>query len=323
MWDACTPRRTDIWAGHTGWISGVSSAGGTALTSSFDRTLRVWDRETGQWSHVLKGHSGQVTCCALGDGGITAASGSRDRTVRMWAVQREECTDTFSTPENSGPVGGVAFAGGLVVAAYNDGRARAWDPRSGKIARTLAGHDGPVFGVAADGLTVATCGADRQCEKCPRPTARYLGVLGSANGAAQPFPSRSVHVWDLGSGDCKASLSGHDDGVLGVDILGDVVASGGLEGEVRVWSAVTWRCCHVLRGHEDWVRSVALRRDRVASSSRDGTVRTWSVDRGELLGTLPCGGADVRAVCMDDEYVLAGAVDGSVRAWAFGAEEMP
>ena len=45
---------------HQSWITSVALSGARAVTGSYDRSVVVWDRGTGQWTHALKGHAGQA-----------------------------------------------------------------------------------------------------------------------------------------------------------------------------------------------------------------------------------------------------------------------
>jgi WD40 repeat protein len=58
------------------------------LTASRDRTLRVWDLETGDTLQVLKGHWDGVATAAMTPTGDRAVSLSLDRTIRVWDLAR-------------------------------------------------------------------------------------------------------------------------------------------------------------------------------------------------------------------------------------------
>ncbi len=47
-----------------------------------DRTVQVWNVQTGECVHTLKGHTNWVRCVAFD--GNTIVSGSLDKTVRIW-----------------------------------------------------------------------------------------------------------------------------------------------------------------------------------------------------------------------------------------------
>jgi WD40 repeat protein len=71
--------------GHRGPVLSVcvSADGKRLLTSSADRTLRLWDAYTGKSLRVFEGHTAQVYGAALSRDGKRVLSGSSDRTVRL------------------------------------------------------------------------------------------------------------------------------------------------------------------------------------------------------------------------------------------------
>ena len=50
----------------------------------YDKTVRVWDAETGQSLLTLEGHEKAVESVAYSPNGQHIASGSEDQTVRVW-----------------------------------------------------------------------------------------------------------------------------------------------------------------------------------------------------------------------------------------------
>ena len=67
-----------------------------ALSGSEDRTVRLWDVETGLLLHLLAGHEGAVSAVTISPDGNHAISGSYDRTLRLWDLQRGELDCTFA-----------------------------------------------------------------------------------------------------------------------------------------------------------------------------------------------------------------------------------
>jgi WD40 repeat protein len=58
------------------------------VSSSGDRTVRVWDLKDGTEVKRLEGHTGVIDALAVSPDGRYALSGSSDRTVRLWRLPR-------------------------------------------------------------------------------------------------------------------------------------------------------------------------------------------------------------------------------------------
>ncbi len=65
------------------------------MSGSEDRTIRLWDVNTGQRLRVLRGHTNQVKSVAFSPDGHILASGSIDETIKLWSVRTGECLKTL------------------------------------------------------------------------------------------------------------------------------------------------------------------------------------------------------------------------------------
>ena len=91
--NAITGVQVAILSGHIGWVGSlVFSPDGTSLVSgSSDRTIKLWDMQTGGVVKTFLGHTGQVSSVSMSADCTTIASGSEDKTIRLWGTQTGEC----------------------------------------------------------------------------------------------------------------------------------------------------------------------------------------------------------------------------------------
>jgi WD40 repeat protein len=259
--------------GHSGGVHGVavSSDGRRAVSVSEDKTLKVWDLETGHELRTLEGHSEQVYGVAVGLDGRRAVSASGDHTLKVWDL--ETGGELRTLQGHSGWVEGVAVSadGRRAVSASWDKTLKVWDLETGSELRTLLGHSDWVHGVAVgpDGRRAVSVSKDK-----------------------------TLKVWDLETGSELFTLQGHSEQVYGVAVSPDgrraVSASG--DKTLKVWDLETGSELRTMQGHSDWVYGVTVSADgrRAVSASEDKTLRVWDLEAGAAVATFTC---DASAHC--------------------------
>jgi WD40 repeat protein len=102
-------------------------------------------------------------------------------------------------------------------------------------------------------------------------------------------------VWNLETGDCLHTLTGHTDGVQEVavaELEGHPHAiTASLDGTARVWNLETGDCLHTLTGHTVWwVLAVVVAeldgRPHAVITSLEGAARVWDLETGLERDTL-------------------------------------
>jgi WD40 repeat protein len=81
------------YVGHKSIISDVKFAHDDSfiVSSSYDRTIKIWNARSAIVDRTLQGHLDAVTCCDVSPDGRYIASGSLDSTVRFWDFSTGEC----------------------------------------------------------------------------------------------------------------------------------------------------------------------------------------------------------------------------------------
>ncbi|MDV7393630.1 WD40 repeat domain-containing protein, partial [Arthrospira platensis SPKY1] len=99
----------------------IAPDGKRAVSASWDRTLKLWDLETGTELATLTGHSGSVRGVAIAPDGKRAVSASWDNTLKLWDLETGKELATF-TGEAEMSSCAVAPDGVTVAAGDRSGR---------------------------------------------------------------------------------------------------------------------------------------------------------------------------------------------------------
>ncbi|KAI4260079.1 MAG: hypothetical protein LQ352_000458 [Teloschistes flavicans] len=210
--------------GHSGPVYAVSFAPATAssvhqnltkckhlLSSSADRSVRLWSLDAWACLVVYRGHDGPVWDVTWAPHGHYFLTGSYDRTARLWSTDRVDYLRLFVGHDRD--VDHVCFHPNdtYIFTGSSDKMVRMWLTSNGYPVRMFTGHAGSI--------TALTCSPDGK-------------ILASADD------SGTIILWDLTAGKLLKRMRGHGKGgiwSLTWSVESTVVVSGGADGTVRVW----------------------------------------------------------------------------------------
>ncbi|UBF24634.1 serine/threonine protein kinase [Kovacikia minuta CCNUW1] len=296
--------------GHTSWVRSVAihPDGNLLASGSGDKTVKLWNLETGELLHTIAAHSSWVRAIATSPNGQTLASCSNDKTVKLWDWQSGELLQTLEG--HTDWVRSVAFSpdGYLLASSSQDKSIRIWRVATGETLKVLTGHR---HWVTAIGF---------QPEK-PQSREKYATLRQEfGRTIVSGSRDRTIRIWNEETGKVRLILEGHTAPVNAIALApnGKTLASCSDDTTIKLWDLDTGSLLHTLTNHEGAVNSVAISSDgkTLVSGSHDRTVKLWNLETATLLHTAThASWVWSVAISPNGSAIASGCWDGTVSIW--------
>ena len=329
--------------GHNDSVTSVSFTpdGQNILSGSGDKTIKLWDNNTGRLIHSLKGHTDYVFSIAISPDGRTILSGSADKTLKLWDKDTGQLIRSLEGHTDN--VNSVAFSpdGQTILSGSDDNTIKLWDKKTGKLIRSLEGHTDTVNSVAfsPDGKTILSGSNDKTIKLWDKNTDRLIrsikghtdhvkSVAFSPDGLSILSGSRdkTILLCDKNSGRFIRSLKGHASSVLAVTFSSDgqTILSGSSDNTIKLWEKHTGRLIRSFEGHKTTAVAVAFYSvafspdgQTILSGSSQNAIELRDKNTGRLIRSLEGHIDQVNSVSfsLDGQTILSGSHDYTIKLW--------
>jgi hypothetical protein len=324
VWDVRRAAAGEVFAGHSGRVSGLAVSGDirTLYSTALDGQVLVWDltgtRRLGRPFKVGLDRFGALPTYALSPDGQILAVGRPDGTVGVFDGVTLRPISSFRVVTGRGAaVVGMGWVPGarLIAVGGNKGFLALVDPLRDRVVKRLYGHAAVppthlaygvyASGFSADGRLMITGADDGTVREWALPSGRPIGRPlklplvgdvslspgGTTMAVAVPegTDAPGVQIFDVATHRRIATLSG-DESVWNVARFtpdGRFIVAGSTKGWVRLWSTRTWKpATRILAGHAGAVLGESVSPDgrTLATGGADGTVRLWDLPTQRPVG---------------------------------------
>lgn len=112
-------------------------------------------------------------------------------------------------------------------------------------------------------------------------------------------------------------LKGHTNGIMAVQMLDNVLATGSYDNTIKIWDLDTGSETRTLSGHTLGIRCLQFDEKKLISGSMDGTLRVWNWRTGDCLATYNGHHGAVIGLHFDSNILVSGSVDATAMVWNF------
>jgi len=298
--NAITGIQVAILCGHTEFVHGLvfSSDGKSLASGSGDRTIKLWDVQTGGVVKTLQGHADTVLSVSISVDCTTIASGSLDKTIRLWDIQTGEC---HYTVEQKSFVYYVCFfpLDPEHFMTISDNKIWQWDICSQQITPE---YDGSCIAFSLDGTQLAVCNkatVEVQSSDSKGIVAKFsirdehinCCCFSPDNKVIAVGAGHTIYVWDITGSEpylLKTLIGSHGNIIsLTFSSSSSLISASG-DYSVKFWQICTPSTEPVLANPKCTpltlapIKSITLQAENgiVISSHSDGMVRIWDVQTG-------------------------------------------
>jgi WD40 repeat protein/uncharacterized caspase-like protein len=255
-----------INAGNTAISQVAFSPDGKLLASAnWNRTIGLWDAQTGKSIATLTGHRDGINSIAWSNqdpesDSYWLVSGSEDKTVKIWQIINNQPKLLHTLTGHQDSVKIVAFSpdGRLIASGSYDKTIKLWQI-DGRLQQTLTGHKLAITSLSfsSDGRTLASGSADN-----------------------------TIKLWQINRDRVKLSktLTGHQMGITSLAYSSnpnlDWLASASSDRTIKLWNPHNGILLKTLQGHPSQINSLAvvdLGQSLLSADEQEG-LYFWNLD---------------------------------------------
>ena len=309
LWSKPTWHLQQTINAHGDWVRCLSFTpdGAKLASGSFDKTIKVWQLDTGAALHTLTDRLKGVFALAVSPDGRLLASGSWDDTVELWNLETGTLLKNLSHHQASVRSLAISADSQTLISGSFDRTIVLWHLPDGAVTKTIATLE-PVAAIALS------------------PDGKFLASTGDDG---------TIEIWSLTSGDLIIKSSGNQNciGSLAIGADSRTIAAGTVNGYLVFWKLENiengqtpkFELTQTIKAHAGQINACVFSPDGeyTITGSVDGKAKVWY--RGadlkfhdkarSILKGDPGRSVMSVAIAPGGQQVAIGGADGTIQLW--------
>ncbi len=332
---------TVINSGHCSFTIhlAMSNNGKYLASTSYDKTIKLWEIKSGREVKTFEGHTNKVICVAYSPDDRYLLSGGQDKLLILWDIETGKEIKRLN--DHRQWINAVTFSPDnkyFYSAAYG-GEFKKWDFEYDAPIYTTEPHPKEIYDMNynPDGKSIATSGRDNSIKFLNPETGQEIKIFNghtdyvnsfdfNADGSkmvsgANNWKADDVFIWDTKTTKTLVKIEAHKRGVncVAFNPNGDKIASAGNDSTIKIWDAEKGKLQLTIQDFSREITDLIFSKDgdKLFSCGYDYVVKVWDVNTGALIRTIGENISVARELCVNQSSIVAGFSDGSVRILNF------
>ncbi|KAH3688432.1 hypothetical protein WICPIJ_000571 [Wickerhamomyces pijperi] len=304
IWDINTGKHIRTLTSHSQGVKSLVFDEQKLITGSLDKTIKVWNYHTGQCISTYRGHLDAVLSVDCHK--VHIASGSADTTVKLWNVESRTCHALRGHTEAVNCVK-IHPKSMTVFSASDDMTVKMWDIGTQKCLRTFKGHVGQVMKVIPLSLS-----KDYDLVRDEDEETEGENIVEEGDQEDQPEGANQQD----GDNENEPELVDLSDPSMNYP---NYILTASLDNTIKLWDVKTEKCIRTQFGHVEGIWDISCDTFRIVSGAHDRLVKIWDLQSGKCMLTFNShsNSGAVSCVGLGDESFVSGDESGVVKIYNF------
>ena len=260
------------------------------ISASIDKTIKIWDLETGECLKTLHDHKASIeTMLIIPNNKFISAS--VDYTIKIWDLITYECLNTIT---NESQVHSLCLLPNNETAfGCRDGSIQIWNLNSLNKVKSFEAHNYWIsyLLLLADKTKLISCSGEKDIK---------------------------IKIWHLETFECVKVLDGHSSDINCIELnSNDNLLSCSEDRTIKLWQIETGQLLKSIKFDQIVNNIKSLNQDLISIALENGNIQIYNYHKMEIVKTIQAHSSYVYRLyyLSNDGHLVSGSEDGEIKMW--------